>query len=70
MYNAESYLLELAQSVDEFSADFEYTNVEVPDPVAGRMAADPRINVTNVEKGDFGLDVGTMVIDFKIRCSE
>ena len=64
---AERYLLELASCAGSTDIDHVFEDVEVPDAVAGRMAAHPGIDVVSVEKGEFGLDAGTMILDFKIR---
>jgi len=66
MDDAMGYLDDLAEDAPDLLGAFEFTGVEVPDTVAGMMRADPRIEITGAEKGEFGLDFGTMVLDFKI----
>lgn len=68
MSTAEEYLTELAETASIPPRSHLYTDVEVPDPVAGLLAIDPRVNIVDVEKGDFGLDYGTMVLDIQIDC--
>lgn len=49
---------------DGLFGDYTFEEIEVPDSVAGRMRDDPRITIERVEKGEFGLDQGTMIISF------
>lgn len=68
MTEAEEYLLDLAEaSRGGAYDDYVFEDVEVSDPIAGQMAADPRVDIVEVKKGEFGLDFGTMILSFRIR---
>lgn len=64
--DAMEYLDDLAGGAPDLLDAYEFTGVEVGDTVAAAMRADPRVEITGAEKGEFGLDFGTMVLDFKI----
>lgn len=64
--DASEYLEELASTADSMIGEYVFKDVEVPDPVAGRLKADPGIEIVDVEKGEFGLDAGTMILSFRI----
>jgi hypothetical protein len=63
----ESYIDKLAETASPFNGEYTFEDVEVPDDIAGKLKSDPRIKITNIEKGEFGLDMGTMVVSFKIN---
>lgn len=65
--DAEEYVEELACSEDNFKGNYIFQDIEVPDTVAGRLKADPRVKIVAAEKGDFGMDMGTMIVSFKIN---
>ena len=65
--DAEQYLETLAGLTDGMNGEYEFQDIEVPDSIAGAMRDDPNITITNVSKGEFGLDEGTMILSFTIQ---
>lgn len=64
---AEEYLDSLAGHTNGMTGEYEFTGIEVPDSIAGKMRDDPRVTITEVSKGEFGMDQGTMILSFMLH---